>query len=195
MISVAEAKAYMGITSTTDDTLIGTLIDYSEGLIENYVDNKIDQVSITNEVLDIVDKFDLQYVPSFDLAPNYTYARTMYYPITSLSITSDGTTLVSGTDYTYESDTGVITFYTSVSDYQQALKATYTAGYATCPSDIKLVALEIIKAMFQNAGTAFKGYGKVSSKKIGDFSVSYGSVSIDITTWGHVLDKYKSVSL
>ncbi|HOU26519.1 MAG TPA: head-tail connector protein [Paludibacteraceae bacterium] len=195
MISLSEAKAFMGVTSSTDDTLIGTLIDYAEGLIENYIDNKIDQVSISNEILEIVDRFDLQYIPSFDLAPKYKYARTLYYPIASLSITQDGTTLTSGTDYTYEANTGVITFYTNVSDYQQGLKANYTAGYSTCPNDIKLVALELTKALYQNAGATAKGYGSVSNKKIGDFSVSYKSTNVDITAWSGVLDKYRGISL
>ncbi len=195
MISVAEAKAFMGITSSTDDTLIGTLIDYSEGLIENYIDNKIDTASISNEVLSIVDKFDLQYVPSFDLAPNYHYARTRYFPITSLTVVYDTTTLVNNTDYVYDPDTGVINFYTYVSDYLNKLKASYTAGYTTCPNDIKFVALEVTKALYQNAGTTSRGYGKISSKKIGDFSVSYASTNIDIKMYSSVLDKYMNISL
>lgn len=195
MITVTEAKAYMQVTGTTYDALITGYRDYVESTIETYVDNKINSTTISGEKLSVIEPYDLQSYRSFDLNSKRLQTRTRYSPVASYTITDNGTTLVESTDYIMNTATGTITFLTSVTSVPSDLLITYTAGYTTCPNDLKMVALEMVKSLFQQGGVTTSGEGNVKSKSIGDFSVSYETAKNLFDQFSFILNRYKQFNV
>jgi len=191
MITTAEAKTFLGVTTTANDTLISSFIDYVTAEIEAVVGHKLIQAVYTDEVLNFDDAhFDAMESPSMDLTGEYPQIFLKNYPVQSLTITENGTA-VSTDNYTVETDAknrGVVTFYAQPNTYHNYLKATYTAGFTTTtgstftvPNDLKKVALDGVKEMYQASGTTTQsGSTGVKSKSVGDFSVSYGDSQVQL---------------
>lgn len=164
--SVAELKDYIGPTDKPD-ALLGTFLESAESLINRFlgVDTVISS-DVTERVTlcsDLADSDTLQY--RFVLGKR---------PVTAIK-------KVNGTDYTGTNGTDfivehqrVVTF-NDLSAYIAELKfdsftIEYTAGYSTCPADIKLA--EMILAA-QSVGTA--GSNAYQSYAIGDEKVTFKS--------------------
>lgn len=197
MVTKTEVKTFLNISDSTHDDFIEDLIDYVTAQVETLIDNKIVQESITDEVLTFPDDFDLQPEKYLDLRTEKIHAHTKYYPVASETITYDGSDLTANTDYVLDEDTGFITFYEFVSDYKEKTTINYTAGYASTPADLKLVALEAIKDVFKGSGTVSRGTsgGEVKSKKVGNFSVTYADAVSSIMKYDSVLTKYKRLAI
>lgn len=207
MITYDDAKTWLGLEDDSDQALIENfLVPYVEESIETYIDNKINQTTISGEVLSINQTTnDLQRNPSLDLRGRELTVNTRYYPILSItSLINDGSVLIEDQDYTYEPTLGRIIFYRGISDCKDKLTITYSAGYSTCPSDLKMVALELVKWMYQQHG-ASKGEGDIQSKRLREFSVTYrdntrgqttgGSLLTRINEFDYILDKYKNIGI
>jgi hypothetical protein len=179
IINRTEAKNFLQITTDSYNDLIDTYIEIVEADIEAYINNKITPTAVTDEPLSVMrSNFDQHYVPNLDTTHPYPKAITKYSPIvtdSASSVTYDGDTLTADTDYKIDEDTGVITFYTNISDYKEKLVASYTAGYVTIPTDLKSVARFGVKEYFEQNAPAKQGGDNIKSKKIGNFSVTYGS--------------------
>lgn len=203
MVTLAEAKTFMRVTTSADDALITSLIDYISTAVETYTGRIFRQTTVTEEVLTFdYSSFDLQYRPSFDLAGIRRIAFLKNYPITEItSLTHDGTALTVDDDYILDPSTGAVAFYTSVGDAKNSLLVTYTAGYATAdvPADLKMIVLQGIKELYQSSGAVSAGVTAVDSKKIGDFSVSYATGSESINSYLSmnelILKKYRVVNI
>lgn len=190
MVTLAEAKTYLGISVTTYDTLIETFIEYTTDEIETFVDRNLVQSQYSNEVIKFeFSDFDLQegQENELDLRRGRPAGFLTNYPIVAvtgslqLAITYKGNTLIEDTDYIVDPTNGVVDFYNYPSDYKKNILATYTAGYTIAsgsyqfPAALRLVALDGIKLMFQKSGTTSQGSADIKSKDVGDFGVSFGS--------------------
>jgi hypothetical protein len=217
IITTQQAKDYMGITVSTYDTLIGSFVEMVTQEIETYTDREFTQSSY-NEILSIQNsRFDLEDDLPLNTQSDRLYLRLRQTPVVTFSSITQNSVTVSNENYTVDSVTGVITFYEPVSDYKDQLVANYTAGYAdptvtgsaySMPRDLQMVALQGVKVMFENSGTAKQGQGNVKSKSLKDFSVSYGNEQsgLYVNINGQlmksylvgnkiILDKYKYISL
>lgn len=184
MVTLTEVKDYLGITVGTYDALLTTFIDYISAEIETYCDRKFREATYTNEPLKFqFTQFDLLPIPPYALAGLRAATTLLHRPVQTgtITLTAGGNTITEDDGYILKEDEGIVLFYESVSDFKENLLATYTAGYATAdmPGDLKLVALQGIKDLFQQSGTTSQGgtSGEVASKKVGDFSVTYDTGS------------------
>lgn len=198
MITLQEAKDYLGITDSASDSILNTLIGLSESQIEGYIDNKINPAYISGEAI-VFDssEFDLQPQVHLDLAEIPLEITLKYYPVISgvQLVTNDGDVLVEDEDYRLEASNGVITLLNYANgDVLDNLRASYWAGYNVCPEDLKYVALELVKDKFQRSGNVKRGKGSVKSKSIGNFSVTYQTASV-MDDNKDILDGYKSVAI
>jgi len=129
VLSTADAKAWMKVDSSTDDSLIADLVA---------------------EVIDIVEQtYSFQLIEKTVVAEFETFGKRVDLPLFPVqSVTSvvtlddDGTetTLTSGTDYYLTGDTLVVEqIYDNEHPFARVrLKVTYVAGYTTIPNGIKI---------------------------------------------------------
>lgn len=195
-ITTSDAKAYMGVTISSDDTLIQTLINLATAEVEDYIGKKIEHTTVSGErlVLDRPD-FDLAPVNYFDLRGYRKSSQLKYSPVSGLSITYAGETMVNDEDYFVYSDIGYIAFVDGVDDSKGTLLASYQTGYGTAlPSGLKSVVLDMVSKKYKTHGS-IKGEGEVKSKSLGEFSVTFKDKDIDISEYSYILNKYKSYDI
>lgn len=188
LVSVAEAKSYMGITGASKDALIQSLINIVEGEVSAYLDRNLSLATYGDEVLSYdVSSFDARYNPELDTGSDYPKVFLENYPVVSLEeVTYEGDA-IADIYWDYIPSTGAITLYSFYDDRKQKLKATYVAGYtsATLPAALRGVILDGVKYHYSLSGTASQTSGGVQSKKVGDFSVSYGDSNSTRLTSGN----------
>ena len=176
IITRDQAKEYMGITVTTYDSKIDSLLCIVATIIETYLQRSLSETIVTEE------KYETEYgVKEYNIN-NYPISE-----IASLVVVYDDDTLTIEDDFEINYDTGFLQLYRSFPDSYNKLKLSYTHGYtvASMPEDIRFIAKEGVKQLFRLNGDTTKGDlqgGSVKSKKIDDFSVTYGAdLSIAIT--------------
>jgi len=134
LITLSELKTYLRITDTEDDTLLQNLIDETEAQIKKYVNNAIEEQTDITEYFNI-DSYQKEII-------------LQYFPVSNVSVYEDDTLLDSDTEYTLDSDAGIIQkYYGYFSKGIKTVKVIYTAGYSTIPDDIKL-AVKIQSAFY-----------------------------------------------
>lgn len=204
IISTAEAKAFMQITTTATDTLIGLYIDLVEAEVEAVIGRTLAQTTYT-EVLDYKQsKFDQSEYTYLDASQDAPVLFLKHTPITNLSLDHGG--VVPTTSYTYDANNGVLRTDSQLS----TPTATYVAGYTTAsaPNDLKGVVKLGVVSLFENNKASQQGAGNVQSKKIKDFSVTYGNnqnsyvqsvganlIKTYIASNMAILNKYQNINL
>lgn len=139
LVTKAEYKAYAGITSTTQDALIDSLIIKVSAMVKklcrrtfvDYVNDSKVQINNGGFKTIILDEFPVLAVQSVEQSLDYgaTY-----------------TTLVEYTDYALDTtdDTLVCVPLDAFPRLTNGYKITYTAGYEELPDDLKLAVLDLI---------------------------------------------------
>lgn len=97
------------------------------------------------------------------------------WPVTAVaSVTVDGELLVVDQDYTWES-AGILTRTCGVWECDEDISTVFTAGYATIPSSVKGMCLEL-------AAGSWNAFGGKKSERIGDYSVAYLRAGMTLST-------------
>lgn len=169
MVSLTEVKTYLRLTDTTYDILLQAYIGYVTTEIEAYLNNLIYPVrNITNEPIVVLNE-----------EGEYSLAG---FPVRNVIVKKNTLPLINGENYYLDLSSGTIYFNEKLEKSTSVYAVDYTCGYdlTDVPVALKFVALQAVKGLFDaNKGTATpgSGAGDVKSKKIGDFSVSYGGDS------------------
>ncbi len=147
LITRAEYKAYVGITSPNSDTVIDALIPKVSALVKNYC---------RRTFIDYVNDAKVE-TTSGGYGENLLLEE---YPI--ISVTSVGwsedygqnyTDLVEFTDYVVEVEKGYIVSLSASGEWDKCLngyQVTYTAGYETLPEDLKLAVMDLVTYYIKN---------------------------------------------
>lgn len=147
LITLAEYKAYIGISSTNQDAVITTLIPQVSTLVKSicrrtfvdYVDDyKVETSKGSSNNRIVLSETPIMQVSSVEFSEDYgkTY-----------------TTLTEYTDYVVDQDSDVVEIIaTPYVGYikTNAFKVTYTAGYEEIPSDLKLAVADLIQYYNRN---------------------------------------------
>ncbi len=144
LITLAEYKAYAGISSTTQDSAIKNLIPKVSQLCKSYCRRTF--VDFVNDSKTEVFKGG-QYL---------LLTETPVISISGVEYSADyGKTyssLIEYTDYVLDSEDGVVRpiltteFYNSINGY----KVTYTAGYEEVPEDLKIAVMDLLTYYLKN---------------------------------------------
>ena len=197
IITVKEAQDFMGVASGTDTTLITNMISYATSMVESYIDNAVDEVTITGEALTFdISSFDLEPEVLIDVRGYAQAAFTRYTPVSSATVKDGDDELTEGEDYDIEAKQGAVYFYTQVSDYAKNLTIDYTAGYSadSLPGDLKYALLDIISVLYKNHG-AVKGARDIKSKTVGKLGVTYENNKVNLNDYNKTLSKYRLVRI
>lgn len=142
LVSNDEIKRFLGIESsnTNNDNIITAVNAYVDSEVKGFLNREVEavvgQVEIHN---DFLDELQLKYFPVTD--------------ITSFVYGPSSTALVEGTDYDYDSETGIVFNLGSHLHYRRKITITYNHGYATVPDKIKMAAIELAALYYQYFST------------------------------------------
>lgn len=210
ILSVSIIKDYLGITGTTSDSIISTQRDLVVGEINVVLNRRLELATYSNEVLEYKTSMnDLQFNPELDLGRKNRKLFLANFPVVSfISLVYDNQS-ISTNDYSVINNSGIIETYSVLPTAYRKLKATYVAGYnlSTIPHELQFLLLEGVRQLWGSFGSSVaKGSGDVESKKVGDYSVTYGGNSEGLyqqTSYVkrylneniHIINAFKNVSL
>ena len=161
LVTLAEYKAYVGITSTTQDASIATLIPRVSSLVKSicrrsfvdYVDDAKIQVFSGGDQF-VLSETPVLQIESVELSTDYgaNYTELVEYTDYALDMEQDAVVPLQLVGYVPDYWDGVIrrtvspTFPRRINGY----RVSYTAGYETLPQDLKLAVLDLITYYVRN---------------------------------------------
>jgi hypothetical protein len=179
ILTLAQVKNFLGITTNTYDTLLTEMIEIVESELSSYLSRPLEQKTYTDYVLNYMfSRFD-RGVQSEGLSTREEYGRLKLpqYPVTTFTNLKYDNTVIDTGDYYVNKDKGIIHMFRFYSDFNGKLTGTFTAGYTstTIPSVLKGIIYDGVKFLFETNKEAVKGskIEDIESKRVGDFSVSY----------------------
>lgn len=144
LITKAEYKAYVGISSTTQDTIIDSLIPKVSTLVKTICRRTFVDYVATAKVeyhegganIIVPDEGPVISVTSLEYSTNYgsTYTALVLYTDYAVSKSDDTIRCIGDT------------FPVAINGY----KLTYTAGYSTLPDDLKLAVMDLVTYYLKN---------------------------------------------
>ena len=153
LITVDDYKVFQGITSNKEDDKLEVLVPSVSQLVKTYCGNSI------------VDYYTTNKVETFNIDWHTHIVQLTESPVNSIvsvekrdSVT-DSYTTVASTEYYLDTSTDSVLYVTG-STYKNwprgagAVKITYTAGYSTCPTDLRLAVVDLIKYYMKDEHTA-----------------------------------------
>jgi hypothetical protein len=144
LTTLANVKAEIGITGTAEDTNINLWIDQASSVIAGECNRVFGQETVL-ESCGVGAPIGMQW-------PEYERIVLTRNPVASITtLVEDGNTLVSGTDYEVDKDSGIITRL--IGDFERrwwfrTLAVTYVAGYqllGTLPEAIERACISLVK--------------------------------------------------
>ena len=167
-------KILGGITGTDYDAVLDLIMAGVDEAIKKYIGYNVEQHTITDE---------------YHIADGITKIFTLEVtPVESLVVKYDGETQDTDSYELYDEE-GVVIFYSPPTESIRKLSFSYTGGYATVPSDLKLAFDSIVLQVFNSRKS-----GGVQSEKMGDYSVVYGDIERELLNYKDVLDNYVRLS-
>jgi lysophospholipase L1-like esterase len=145
LVTLAEYKAYAGITSTNQDAEINAIIPKASQLVKtlcrrtfvDYVNDNKEEVFAGGWSKLYLKEYPILAISSVEYSTDYgaTYAE-----------------LVEFTDYVLDMEDGSIAsiLYEDFPKHINGYKVTYTGGYETLPDDLKLAVLDLVTYYIKN---------------------------------------------
>jgi hypothetical protein len=170
LTTLANLKAYLGITVADDDLLLESLIDRATDIIE----------TICNRPFKNADAGDLPVAQTeYFNGDGRSKFFLKYYPISSITSIHDdpdrvygADTLIDSDEYAFWADEGIVEFDGSglAGSGVKNIKIVYKGGYtaATLPYDIEQICIELVAILYK-----MRDRIGVSSKSFSDGSASY----------------------
>lgn len=141
---LANVKAELGISSSAEDVNLETWIDQASRVISGEC-NRVFGAETVSESFRVRAPWGMQW-------PEYSTVKLKRFPVTAVtSVVENGNTLVAGTDYEYDPETGIMSRLWGDYDRRwcfRTLVVTYTAGYAllgTLPEAIERATISLVK--------------------------------------------------
>lgn len=143
LVTLAEYKEAEGITSPKEDLRLATIVPAVSQLVKTYCGNSLIDYYSTNKVETFSVDWDTHVVQLTESPVNAIVS------VQKRDSVSESYSTVPTTDYYLDTATDSVLYVTG-STYKHwpkgagAVKVTYTAGYSTCPSDLKLAVFDLI---------------------------------------------------
>jgi uncharacterized phiE125 gp8 family phage protein len=144
LVGSATLKSFLGITVTTDDTLLATCLTNAQAMADKYVDYQLEGSSFIDYMDgDGIDIIQLRNIPIKAIASIYDDIDRAY----------GSDTLIDSADYTFNAKTGIVSLIGLVfSKGVNNVKVTYTAGYGdsytALPADLSQAIVYLASALY-----------------------------------------------
>lgn len=146
LVTVAEYKAYAGISSTTQDTAIGIIIGKVSHLVKNIC---------RRTFLDYVDEYKTDVFPGG--TGRLLLPETPILNVASVEFSDnygkDYVELIEFEDYVVDQQQDAVEIIAyALREYKRvnAFRVTYTAGYESIPEDLKLAVFDLVGYYIRN---------------------------------------------
>lgn len=146
LVTVAEYKAYAGISSTNQDSTLAIIVQKVSHLVKNIC---------RRTFLDYVDEYKVDVFSGG--APRILLPETPILSVASVQFSNDYgktyTKLVEFEDYVVDHERDVVEIIAgALMEYKKvnAFKITYTAGYEVIPEDLKLAIFDLVTYYMRN---------------------------------------------
>ena len=189
LITLAEYKEAEGIASPKEDLRLASLVPSVSQLVKTYCGNSIVDYYSTNKVETFNIDWDTHIVQLTESPVNTIVSVEKRDSVT------DSYTTVTTTDYYLDESTDSVLYVTG-STYRNwprgagAVKVTYTAGYESCPADLKLAVVDLVTYYLKDEHKERRTLGGASIQ-----NQSTSSVRDSVAFPDHikrVLDMYKN---
>ncbi len=196
--TASRLKSFLGISVTTYDTLLETLINAVSDFIENEINRRLKQTAYTGTKIDGSGTHEL-VLPQWPVSSTATF--TLYERTGGSNYGSDVWQEVDSSKYRVDYDAGIIRANFTFLQGFQNYKVDYTAGYAfdvnagTYLSTLGLSDLELV--VWKLAGREFnkrKGAGDIQSMRLYNYSVTFTKEAYSDDEIKEVLSKYQRIS-
>lgn len=179
LITNAEARQYLGITTSIDDALLNALLDSFSAFVATYTGRRIESTA---------------YAQLYDGSGT---ARIILneYPIISVTVLSQDldhstkkySSPYAATDF-FLATGGIVELYEDIFvELQRSVYVSYTAGFATIPGDLKDLVKQMVAKRYQDCKD--KRFG-MQSKNVFDDSITFDFK--DLPDSGKtILDRYR----
>lgn len=177
--TLSELKSYLGITGSSEDTLLGLLLDSANDFVLGYICREIESATFT-------EYFDGDWQTEI-LLKNYPVTSITSFEYNSGTLNTPVWTTVDPTLYKNSPNTGKIflSFY-KIRGFQN-YKVVYVAGYTTIPWDIKLATLKIASGYYNTRSSdGIKSEGVAGDSIVFDTS----EIASDVLV---ILNNYRDV--
>jgi len=175
-------KEVLGIVSDDDDSLLTNIINRSTDIIESYCDRRFKETTYADEEYDGL---------------GTSFLNLKNYPITALTAYDRNMGNVGDTDWDSLQDEFIKHLENEGQIYYQAgfvkgvknYRFSYTAGYATIPSDLEEACLELCSYIFndkKNKGMQSESLAEYSYTKVARTGNVIESLGLDL-----ILDAYR----
>ena len=148
VLSTADAKAWMKVDTSADDSLIADLVAEVIDIVEQTYSFQLIEKTVTGEWEMYAKRVDLPLFPVQSLSSVKT-------------ITNEGTetTLTAGSDFYLQGDTLIFNpLYDYSEPYQRLrLKVVYTAGYTSIPNGIKIGLKKAVLSSYEDRQDLVEG--------------------------------------
>jgi len=153
LITTAQLKSYLKITTNDLDTFLATLIDQAENEITYYVGTALGSSSKT--ALFGGNSLSIRYMGKLLV----TAISSLSYRVTPL----DSYVTISSIDYTFYEENGLHWLhYDGIFTAGYQYKVVYTSGYTTIPSDLQAVCLEMCAVKYRDSRQGQNTLGQAS---------------------------------
>lgn len=189
LTDLASVKEYLGITASTDDTLIGNLITRAQSMIETYCNR---------------DSFDSASYTEYRDPNRRNSVVVRNTPITVLTsvstrATSSTWTAVSSDEYDFDADSGTVGIVSTSVDVWarggvnpdmvqgrlgtglKAVQIVYTGGYSSIPGDLEQGCIDLVAHLYGGGSEA-----RLSRAR------GIASESLGYTSWTYLTDEAKA---
>ena len=145
LVSLSEYKESEGINSPKDDLRLNYIIPSVSQLVKTYCGNSLIDYYTTSKVETISIHWGTEIVQLTESPVN-----TIISIEERDSLSGAYVTLTENQDYFFDSNLDIIYRTTSSGHYKSwkvgpgSVKVTYTAGYSSCPEDLKLAVIDLI---------------------------------------------------
>ena len=163
LVTLAEYKAYAGITSTTSDAQLNTIITGTSNLVKqicrrsfvDYVNDTKTEVFKGGPALNVAET-PLLAVSTFEYSTDYGNTYTELVEYTDYAVDQETNQIIPIRSLNYYPDyyagTNTTMRYNPEPEFPRRVngyRITYTAGYETLPYDLKLAVLDLISYYFK----------------------------------------------
>lgn len=185
LVSLSDVKSFLGISGSSNDAVLSTIISSVSTFVENYIGYTVASTTYTNEEFDGTGK-EKYNIPVYPV----TVFTSMDYRTTSAN--ENSWEQIDSEDYFVYLDEGYVHLIGGFHEGPKNYRMTYTAGYESTPADLELAVLQMIRDVYNTKATS----STVTQERLKDYAVSYGAIASMISEQNRAtLDIYRNIAL
>ncbi|HOX23697.1 MAG TPA: phage head-tail connector protein [Elusimicrobiales bacterium] len=176
VMTLAEAKTYLGLTGTAQDTALSALLSLVTRQLENYLELVFIKRDVSNEVYTVPYQFSCAFFIKQNLPVN-SISKIELKDSSLAYVEKYGTT--AGTDtFDYSKNGTVRRINSYIETRPDGVRVSYNGGLCTAiadiPDEIKAVAGNMLKLQWD---VKFANGGKIQSESLGDYSYTLATAT------------------